>query len=68
MAIMSVISNVLYIIGTVCLLVYAARTVKIPKDLPLFTSWRTLPLAFGSVVFTYEGIGVVSIDEFDHCR
>lgn len=58
---MSTISNVLYVVGTVCLLVYAARTIKNPNDLPLFVGWRTLPLTFGSVVFTYEGIGVVSL-------
>ncbi|XP_048589195.1 proton-coupled amino acid transporter 1 isoform X2 [Nematostella vectensis] len=58
LAVLSSVSNVLALFGTVCVLSYAGSTVHDPSTLPL-TQWKTLPLAFGAVVFTYEGIGVI---------
>ncbi|KAK3738359.1 hypothetical protein QZH41_014332, partial [Actinostola sp. cb2023] len=60
MAFLSALSNVLYIIGITCLLVYAGRTISDDKDLPEFAGWKTVPLTFGTIMMTFEGIGVAS--------
>lgn len=57
---LSALSNVLYVVGVACLVVYAGRTISDAQELPKFSGWKTLPLSFGVVMMTFEGIGVVS--------
>lgn len=60
MAVVSAVSVILYIAGIFCLLVYACQTIKTPVNLPSFVGFGSMPLAFGSIVFAFEAIGVVS--------
>lgn len=62
LAVISMVSNILYFVGVFCILLYASDHMKSPASLPKFTGLATVPLAYGAIVFSLEGIGVVSID------
>lgn len=59
MAVLSAVSNFLYISGTLCLLVYAGQTINNPDKLPYFVGFGSIPVSFGTIVFAFEAIGVV---------
>lgn len=63
MTIVSGVSNVLYAAGLLCLLIYAGQTVQDPTTLPKFVGFSSLPISFGTIVFAFEAIGVVSIQQ-----
>jgi len=61
MTVISGISNILYVSGLLCLLIYAGKTLNDPSTLPKFVGFGSLPLSFGTIVFAFEAIGVVRI-------
>ena len=60
LAYLSMIANVLCFIGLVITLQYLARCLQNPKSFHLFAGVSKLPLFFGTAIFSFEGIGVVS--------
>ncbi|EDO49613.1 predicted protein, partial [Nematostella vectensis] len=59
LSVLSTMANICCLIGLVITFQYLGRNVHNPKLLPEFDGWAALPLFFGMVVFTFEGIGVV---------
>lgn len=59
LSIFSTLANVLQSIGIV--LIFSNLLTDLPPswDRPTFASWSTLPLYFGTVVYAFEGIGIV---------
>ena len=56
----SLLANVLTACGLVIIVQWCVRDLKPINELPQFNSWATLPLYFGTAVYAFEGIGVVS--------
>ena len=60
LAVLSVVANVCVFLGLAATFVYLGQHLKDPASLPQFAGWGTMPLFFGTAVFAFEGIGVVS--------
>lgn len=57
---LSTIANVLMILGIVITLYYTTQGLPELKEREFVGSWSTLPLFFGTALFAFEGIGLVS--------
>ncbi len=53
-------ANVMNVVGLVIILQYCVRDLPPIGSYPAFNSWSTLPLYFGTAIYAFEGIGVVS--------
>lgn len=62
LAIISTLANVLFVVGFAITFFYIFSTFneKDPKPLPNFSSWSSLPLFFGTAMFAFEAISLVS--------
>ena len=60
LAYLSMFANVLCFIGLFITLQYLARCLQDPRKFKLFAGVSKLPLFFGTAIFSFEGIGVVS--------
>ena len=60
LAYLSMIANVLCFVGLIITLQYLARCLQDPRKFKLFAGVSKLPLFFGTAIFSFEGIGVVS--------
>ena len=56
----SLLANVINVIGLIIILQYCVRDLPPVSTFPAFASWSTLPLYFGTAIYAFEGIGVVS--------
>ena len=61
LAAVSMFANILCFTGLVIILQYCVRGLAPISSFPAFSSWAQLPLYFGTAVYAFEGIGVVSI-------
>ena len=64
LAYLSMIANVLCVVGLIITYQYLARHLHSPSEFKPFAGWSKLPLFFGTAIFSFEGIGVVCIDVF----
>ena len=64
LAYLSMFANVLCFLGLIITLQYLARCLQDPRSFPLFAGPSKLPLFFGTAIFSFEGIGVVSFVHF----
>ncbi len=60
----SLMANVMNVVGLVIILQYCVRDLPPIGSYPAFNSWSTLPLYFGTAIYAFEGIGVVSFSWF----
>lgn len=71
LAYLSLLANFLCFLGLVITFQYLARCLQSPKKFPAFAGLSKLPLFFGTAIFSFEGIGVVSLHtllwNFVHC-
>jgi proton-coupled amino acid transporter len=58
---LALISNVIYVVGIAIIAVYLFTEPKPSWSLPAFGSWQGLPLFFGTVIFAFEGVAIVSL-------
>ena len=61
LAYLSLLANFLCLLGLVITFQYLARCLQSPKNFPMFAGLSKLPLFFGTAIFSFEGIGVVSL-------
>lgn len=55
----SLTSNVLQIVGLVCIFYYLFTNLSDPSALPVFAGIEKFPLFFGVAIYAFEGIGVI---------
>ena len=63
---LSVIANILTALGIFVIYYYCVQDLRPTTDFPSFAGWATLPMFFGTAIYTFEGIGVVSFVFFIH--
>ena len=56
----SMMANVLIIVGMVITFIYLLHDLPPISERKAFASWSQLPLYFGTTIYAFEGIGVVS--------
>ena len=61
LALFSTLANLLTVVGLAVILQHCMQGLPPASHYPAFNSWATLPLFFGTVVYAFEGIGVVSV-------
>lgn len=64
----SLTSNVLQIVGLVCIFYYLFTNLSDPSALPVFAGIEKFPLFFGVAIYAFEGIGVVSITQDEEIK
>ena len=60
----SMMANVLIIVGMVITFIYLLHDLPPISERKAFASWSQLPLYFGTTIYAFEGIGVVSWDRW----
>lgn len=56
----SMIASVLTILGLGIIFYYTVQDLPPASSRPAFAPWKQLPLFFGTAIYAFEGIGVVS--------
>lgn len=57
---LSTLANVLMCVGIVIVLYYAAQDTPPVSERRYIADWQQLPLFFGTAIYAFEGIGLVS--------
>ena len=57
----STLANIVTAAGLVIIIQWSLRGLQPVTNFEAFNSWKTLPLYFGTAIYAFEGIGVVSI-------
>lgn len=58
---LSTIANILMIVGIVITIYYSTKDLPTNTTKHYFATWEQFPLFFGTAIFAFEGIGLVSI-------
>ena len=61
LAYISIAANFLCVAGLITVYQYLARNLHDPTRLPIFAGFQNLPMFFAMALFSFEGIGVVSV-------
>lgn len=58
---LALVANLVYLAAVAIILEYLVTHLNSPKDLPAVGNLSDLPLFFGTVIFAFEGVAVVSL-------
>ena len=58
---LSMVANVMTMVGLLIILWHCVQDIPSVSNYPAFNSWTGLALYFGTTIYAFEGIGVVSI-------
>ena len=58
---LSIVANILTMTGLLIILWYCVQDIPSVTNYPAFNTWSGLALYFGTAIYAFEGIGVVSL-------
>lgn len=64
LAFLALVSNVVYIVGVFFIAGYLTTEPLNSSSLPAVGKWSDMPLFFGTVIFAFEGVAIVSYSTF----